>query len=277
MSAFDRLLNTEILGDAWKQILLRFKQGQIGQLMTFKPIEVYNASLPYDLDGAHMDVEFKAYVENVLQKRFKSAVSILSLDFSGLGTSVLNYNCHVTVKVNMDYANMGKYLRDQFANHPFDLFEGKVSLTFYDFRTSYDGQLLTVEIPMHIDAKYKGFKLSENLSILAKGKIKYKPSSYTVSVEDISYTIKTGSRILQGVNLWYYQQIIAALEDFMQFNIKQELDDGLKLAREKLEEYEDEVAFVSGEIDSLELERIELQPEKGVGVFLAEGKIKLMQ
>jgi hypothetical protein len=277
MSAFDRLLNTEILGDAWKQILQRFRQGQLGQLMSMQPIEVYNATLPYELDGAHMNVEFKAYVENVLQKRFKNAVSLLSLDFSSLGSSVLNYNCNVTVKVNMDYANMGKYLRDQFGNRPFDLFDGQVRLTFYDFRAAFNGQLLEVEIPMRIDARYKALKFSDQPSIVAKGKIKYQPSSYLVSIVDISYTIHSGGWLLQGVNLIYYQQIVAALEDFMQFNIKDELTDGLNLAREKISEYDQEVAFVSGEIDTLELERIEMHPDRGVGVFLAEGKIKLMQ
>lgn len=277
MPAFDRLLSTDILGDAWKQILTRFSEGRLGQLMTLKPIEVYNAVLPYELDGAKLEVELKAYVENVLQKRFKNAVSILSLDFSGLGSDVLNYNCHVSVKVSMDYDNMGQYLTDQFANRPYELFDGRVELTLQRFRAWYDGRLLAVEIPLSVVARHKKFSYSGDATILAKGKIRFQPSTHVVSVIDISYTLSQSSRALRVVNLLYYQQIIAALEDFLQFSIRGELDEGLALAKAKIADYEKEVAFVSGEIDSLELERIELNADTGSGVFLAEGRIKLMQ
>lgn len=277
MAAFDRLLNTDILSDAWKQILRKFSEGRLAQLMTLKPIEVYNTTLSHELDGAHLNLDFKAYVENVLQKRLSNAFSLFTLDFNSIGQSVLNYNCHVSVKVRMDYENMGAYMREQFANQPFELFDGQVTLEFFDFKPSYDGRLLVVKIPMQVTAKYKFFNRTAQLEILAKGKVRYQASTHNISIVDISYTIQTADILVKGVNLAYYPKIIAALEDFMQFNIEGELKNGLELAKGKVQEFSKESSFVSGEIETLELERIVLGKEEGFGVFLAEGKIKLMQ
>lgn len=275
MPALDRLLDSNILGDAWQQILSSFREGRIGQLISMKPIEVYDTTLPYDLDGAHIEVELKAYVENILQKRFQNAISILTFDFSSLGNDVMNYDCHVTVKVNMDYENMGVYLSHQFANRPFSLFDGKLELTILSFKLNYDDMLVSAEIPLRIKASHKKLKHTGFVTVLAKGKIRYQPSMYKVSVVDISYVAQTNNVIIKGANLIYYREIINALEDFLQFNIKDELLHGLEQAQRKIDVYNKETPLVQGEIETLELERIELQEEKATGIFLAEGKIKL--
>lgn len=275
MPAFDRLLNSNILGDAWQQILSGFREGRIGQLISMKPIEVYNTTLPYDLDGAHIEVELKAYVENILQKRFQNAISILTFDFSSLGHDVMNYDCHVSVKVNMDYENMGLYLNQQFANKPFSLFEGKLELTILSFKLNYTDKLVSAEIPLKIKATHKKLKHTGFVTVLAKGKIRYQPALYKISVVDISYVAQTRNVLIKGANLIYYRDVINALEDFLQFNIKDELHHGLQLAQGKIDVYNKETPLVQGEIETLELERIELQEEKATGIFLAEGKIKL--
>lgn len=276
MPAFDRLLDSDILSDAWKQVLTKFREGRLAQLMTLKPIEVYNATIPYDLDGAHLEVEFKAFVENILQKRFQNALSFLTLDFGQLGSDVLHYNCHVTVRVNMDYQNMGNYLNHQYANRTFHLLDNRIELTILNFKLGYADQLITAEIPLRIKANYKKLRHTGLITVLAKGKLKYQPALYKVSVVDISYSTLTKNILLKGTNLIYYSRIIQALEDFMQFNIKEELDNGLKLAKEKLTTFNEETPLVQGEMDTLELERIELLDEKASGVFLAEGKIKII-
>jgi|GEM_PF-3676709 len=277
MPAFDRILHSDIIGQVWRRILLKFREGKLAQLMTLKPIQVYNEEMPYELDGAHLEVQIEAHLENIIQKPIQRAFDILSMDFKGIGEGILNYTVSVDVEVKMDYENMGIYLRNQYANQQHRILDDQIGLTFHDFILKNKGDLLEVTIPMKIDARYKILKYSGEIEILAKGRIEYDHTTYMISVVDISYTVITESWVFRIANVLYYRDIVNALEEFLQFNIRDELDSGLAMLQEKVEEYNDEFTFLSGKVKALDLNKIEMFPEEAVGTFHVDGRIRLLR
>ncbi|HUH73432.1 MAG TPA: DUF4403 family protein [Chitinophagales bacterium] len=276
MPALERILTSDIISEIWKSIIYRIKDGKIVQLMTLKPIEVYDETMPYEIDGANLKVDVKAYLENLLQKPIQRAFDFLSMDFKNMDTEFLSYKINVKADVCMDYENLGIYLSHQFSNKQYWILDDRIGLLFSDFKLSRKNNQLEVIVPMRIDAKYKALHYDGHADVFARGNIVYDPASTIIKITDISYVATSDKFILRMVNLIYYNDIIEALEDFMQFDIREELNEGLELLRTEVKKYDEEIKLVSGRVDSLRLNRLELLPEGGKGYLELNGKIKLL-
>ncbi len=276
MPALNKILTSDIISEIWKSIILRIKDGKIVQLMTLKPIEVYDETMPYEIDGADLKVDVKAYLENLLQKPIQRAFDFLSLDFKNMDKSLFSYNINVKADVCMDYKNLGIYLKKQFADKQYWILDDRIGLLFQDFKLSLKNNQLEVIVPMRIDAKYKALHYDGHADVFARGNIVYDPVSTIIKITNISYVATSEKFILRMVNLMYYNDIIQALEDFMQFNIQPELDEGLERLRKEVKKYDEEIKFVSGKVDILKLNRLELLPEGGKGYLQLKGRIKLL-
>lgn len=276
MPAFDRILHSDIIGLVWKKILLRIRDGKLMQLMTLKPIQVYKDKMPYDLEGAHLDVDIDAHIENLIQKPIQRAFDILSMDFKSMDKNILSYGISVDVDVKMDYKNMGIYLSKQFADQQFWILDDHIGLTFHDFKLNMKNRQLEVIIPLRIDAQYKKLNYNGEAEIFARGNIVYDPVNTLIKVKDISYVATSDKWILRMANLLYYKEIVNALEEFLQFDIKDELFEGLDLLKKEVENYNRELTLLSGKVSALTLNHVNLSPEGGNANFHVEGRVKLL-
>lgn len=275
MPALDRILHSEIIGLAWKKILLRLRDGKLMQLMTLKPIQVFDEEMPYVLDGAQMKVDIDAHLENFIQKPIQRAFDILSMDFKSSG-AMLSYNISVDVNVRMDYQNMSIYLNNQFANKQYWILDDKIGLLFHEFKLNMKNKQLEVIVPMTIDARYKKLNYSGEAEVFARANIIYDPLNMRIKITDISYVATSEKWILRLVNLFYYKEIVAALEEFLQFDIQDELNEGLELLQKEVERYNDEFTLLSGKASALKLNKIDIHPEGAAANLHIDGRVKLL-
>ena len=154
--------------------------------------------------------------------------------------------------------------------------DDKIGLLFSDFKMSMKNNQLEVIVPMRIDAKYKKLHYDGHADVFARGNIVYDPVSMIIKITDISYVATSEKFILRMVNILYYQDIVQALEDFMQFEIRDEMNDGLVLLKKEVLKYDEEIKLVSGEVKTLKLNQLWLLPEGAKANLQIEGKIKLL-
>jgi hypothetical protein len=276
MPALDRILSSDLIIEIWKKIILNIKDGKLVQLMTLKPIEVYDETIPYEIDGAELKADVQAHLENLIQKPIQRAFDFLSFDFKNMDKNLFSYKISVEANVCMDYKNMSIYLSHQFSNKQYWILDDRIGLLFSDFKLSMKNNQLEVIVPLRIDAKYKMLNYNGSADVFARGNIVYDPVSMIIKITDISYVATSDKFILRMVNLIYYQDIIQALEGFMQFDIRDELNDGLVLLKKEVLKYDEEISLVSGEVNVLTLNQLWLLPDGAKANLGIEGRIKLM-
>lgn len=277
MPAFDRILHSDIIGLVWRKVLQKLRDGKLLQLMTLKPIQVYNEQMPFELDGAHMNVDISAHLENLIQKPIQRAFDLLSMDFkSAEDNKILSYSISVDANVKMDYENMAIYLKNQFANHEYRILDDKIGLTFYDFKLQKKNHQLEIIIPMHINARYRKLNYNGDAEIFARGNIVYEPTNTLVKIIDISYVATSDKFLLRMANMIYYKDIIEALEEFLQFDIKEELEEGMVKLKSEVDEYNHELTLLSGEVSALRLNYIQLLENGAHANFHVDGRIRLL-
>lgn len=279
MSVFERLMDSNIMGDAWKKVIGSFRGGKLNQLVTMKPIDIYHETHEYEIDTAHISVEINGFVENLLQKRLQNAFQIFNLEFLRVDKSNerLSYHCHVILTAKVDYENAGNYLNFHFANKEYRLFEDRMALTFLEFKPKVVNRKVYMEIPMRASWKTAGiFTLRANIIVHATGIIRFEPTNHNVLVTEIDFIYTSKNVLLPFVNYIYHKDIIDALENFLQFDIKEDLEKAMSKAQEQLDKFSEETPLISGYLEHLEMERIDLKDNVAEAIFLAEGKIQLM-
>jgi hypothetical protein len=278
MSVFERLMDSNIMGDAWKKVIGSFRGGKLNQLVTLKPIEIYHETHEYEMDTANISVEINGFVENIIQRRLQNAFQLFNLEFLKVANTNerLSYHCHVILKAKVDYENVGNYLNFNFANKKYLLFDDRMELTFLEFKPKVVNRKVYMEIPMVASWKTKFITLTAHLIVHATGIIKYEPSKFTVAVTEIDFTYSSKNILLPFVNMIYHNDIIEALEDFLQFDIKEDLEQAMSKAQGQLDKFSEETPLISGHLEHLEMERIDLKDQLAEAIFLAEGKIQLM-
>lgn len=276
MAAIDRILGSGMLSEIWKLIFQRLSEGKIVQLVTLQPIEVYNGSMTHDIDGAHMDIDIVAHVENAIQKPLKHALDLFTLDFKQKKYQFLTYKINVDVDVKMDFLNIGTYLNHQFAQKQYWVYDDQIGLFFKEFKLSMKNNQLQVESPMLLEGKYKKLEYKGEAEVFARGNVVYNPYSKKIKITNISYVATSEKWLLRMVSLIYYNSIIEAMEDFLQFDIQDELNDGLKMLQDEVQEFDDELPLISGEAKTLNLDWIQLHDTGATARFNIKGNVKLL-
>ncbi|MCO5247942.1 MAG: DUF4403 family protein [Chitinophagales bacterium] len=275
MPVLDKILDSALFSNIWKEVIARAGKGKLVQLITLKPISVYKGQMNFELDETQLTADIDASIENLLQKPIQRAFDLFSLDFKS--ATDFSYHIKVDVLVKMNYANIRKYLNQQFANEQYWILDDRVGLTFYDFNIQWKDNHLSIDIPMKIDAKYKRLKYSGNAEVTATGRINYYPNTKQVKIERISYVATSDKWILRLVNLVYYFDIKEALEDFLQFDISNELVEGLKKLQKEVENFnKEELSILEGEVSSINLKKINFDPNGGSAYILVEGRAGLL-
>jgi hypothetical protein len=154
MNIFERVIQGSVFGDVWHQVQqYLFNEKRWIQLLSLKPIEIYTTKTDIELDGAKVDLDIKAFIENIVQKRISNARNYLSLGFLSWKSNRQTYNFKVIVKAKTDYKSIGNFFTHHFANKKYDIEENVYAISLKEFIVKNKGTKVQIEVPFTIFAK----------------------------------------------------------------------------------------------------------------------------
>ena len=69
MAIFESILGHNVFYEFWKQVQeYLFSKSRIFQLVTFKPIEIYNEKIELEVDTAKIKLHIRSSIENLMQR-----------------------------------------------------------------------------------------------------------------------------------------------------------------------------------------------------------------
>ncbi len=277
MAAFDKYLSREVIGKAWGQIQksLVSDDGRLRQLLSLKPINLYDKSTSFEASGAVVKMEIKSYLENLLTKRAKSGIKLWPF---GWGTQdSLNYKFNVVVNGKMDYPNMEIWVRNNFKGKLFEFRDGRYHLKLREVkRIKSEDKKLVFNLDLLGSVKIWKFRFkTKSILNLAVEPI-YDPKNHIIKVKDIDYSFETPNLLLKILDKYYHDAFQEYLEEIIEISIKEDLFSARIQAQDIMNEHQKDVKLIfNGILKDLEMERIEVQ-QKGIqAVFLAQGSIQL--
>jgi hypothetical protein len=275
MSLIDHFLKEEIIMQAWQQLQrMLSSEGRFRQLISLRPIELYNTSTKFEVDGAIIEIEMESFLENIIQKRIDHAANLLAL-----GKWVLNesraYNFHVVVTARIDYNNAAIYLNNHFAGKDYYFDNNKYHLHIEQIRLREEKHVVIADVDAH------GYVKSGFLTKKAKGTMVihahpvYINDKSLFSTRDLNYHIRHTDLLTRGISWWWHNDIRTLLQHTLEYPLEEDLFNGRVMAQEEMNRHQKQPTFwVNGMLTSLSLERIYYDQEGLQAVLLARGKLE---
>jgi hypothetical protein len=276
MNIFERVIQGSVFGDVWHQVQqYLFNEKRWIQLLSLKPIEIYTTKTDIELDGAKVDLDIKAFIENIVQKRISNARNYLSLGFLSWKTNRQTYNFKVIVKAKTDYKSIGNFFTHHFANKKYDIEENIYAISLKEFIVKNKGTKVQIEIPFTIYAKRWYLKKQYEGKAIFLCSIIFNDPNYSIRTRNLSYTIESKSMLLKWIDKLYHKQILDFLNNFLVYDFKEELYIAKLQAQEQLNDFQVERDWIHGNILNIDLERITIDHDALRAVFLANGKLEV--
>jgi hypothetical protein len=276
MNIFERVIQGSVFGDVWHQVQqYLFNEKRWIQLLSLKPIEIYTTKTDIELDGAKVDLDIKAFIENIVQKRISNARNYLSLGFLSWKSNRQTYNFKVIVKAKTDYKSIGNFFTHHFANKKYDIEENIYAISLKEFIVKNKGTKVQIEIPFTIYAKRWYLKKQYEGKAIFLCSIIFNDPNYSIRTRNLSYTIESKSMLIKWIDKLYHKQILDFLNNFLVYDFKEELYIAKLQAQEQLNDFQVERDWIHGNILNIDLERITIDHDALRAVFLANGKLEV--
>jgi hypothetical protein len=276
MNIFERVIQGSVFGDVWHQVQqYLFNEKRWIQLLSLKPIEIYTTKTDIELDGAKVDLDIKAFIENIVQKRISNARNYLSLGFLSWKTNRQTYNFKVIVKAKTDYKSIGNFFTHHFANKKYDIEENIYAISLKEFIVKNKGTKVQIEVPFTIYAKRWYLKKQYEGKAIFLCSIIFNDPNYSIRTRNLSYTVESKSMLLKWIDKLYHKQILDFLNNFLVYDFKEELYIAKLQAQEQLNDFQVERDWIHGNILNIDLERITIDHDALRAVFLANGKLEV--
>ena len=273
MSVLEKLFTPEIATAAFKQLREHLSSKKVRQLMTGKPIEVHEGESIVEIDTATIHLQYKSYLENLIQRRISKALNFFNLDFNSRAG---DYKFQVVIRAMMHYSDICNFLKFHFANRPYLLMDDTVTLLLDDFSISEKNNNLMVSIPFHGKYERKWVAIHGKGVIHIEGNIKYISNKYIVEPQNIDYTITTRNMIIKYIDYKYHTILLDNIKSILTVNIEEELFSAKIAAQEQINDIQAQQRWVSGIISSMDLERFSLKSNGIQAVFVADGDLQLL-
>ena len=277
MATYDRYTSREVVGRVWQQIQksLVSDDGRLRQLLSLKPINLYDKATSFETSGAVVKMEIKSYLENLLTKRAKSGINLWPF---GWGTQdSLNYKFNVVVDGKMDYPNMEIWIRNNFKDKLYAFRNGRYHLKLRDVKriSSRDKKLILV-LDLFGSIRIWKFRFKQKSVLTLEMDPIYDPKNYIIRAKNVDYNFETPNLLLKVLDKYYHDDFKEYIEEIIEVSIKEDLFSARIQAQEVMNQHQkDEKLIFNGILKDLEMERIEIQ-QKGIkAVFLAQGNIQL--
>ena len=274
MTIFERVLGGTLFYNFWTKVQQYvFSEGRFMQLITLKPIEVYKDTTSMEIDTAHVTLDIRCQVENLMQRRIDRTLNLLTRSLTEDTGS--NYNFDIIIKARMNYEEISKFFNFHFGNQSYDIEKNRYRLHIQEFAFSNQGTKAVVDFPFTLDAKWWIFRKTFKGTASLKGSINFHQPRYFIKTRNLQYTLETESTILRWIDRFYHKDLIAFLGEFLQYNFREELFHAKVEAQQQLHTLQNQSSWISGTIHELDLERMTIESDGLHAIFLAEGKLQL--
>jgi hypothetical protein len=277
VNIFERVIQGSIFRDIWRQVREQlFSEKKWYQLLTLKPIEIYTTQTNMEIDGAKVDLDIKAYIENIVRKRIANVKNYLSLDFLSWTNNHAAYKFKIIIKAKTDYKSVGNFFNHHFANEKYDIEENKYAILLKEFIVnSSNNAKAQIEIPFIIYANKWYLKKQYEGKAIFLCSLMFDNATFTIKTRNLSYTTVSKSLLIKWIDRIYHQKIIAFLDSFLVYDYKEELYLAKLHAQEELDSFQVDKSWIHGNILDLDLEQITIDYDALRGVFLANGKLEV--
>lgn len=277
MSLFESLLGGSIFVDFWKQVQQYiFSGGRLRQLITLKPIEIYDTDTELEIDTAKIQLSISSSVENLVQRRIERTINFLTLNLGENQKNLASYNFDIKIKAFMSYEEVDKFFNLHFANQTYPIEEGKYYIFIQQFNFSNEGDKAAVQVQFMVESKRWLWKKKMYGSATLKGYLMHYKDECVIKTRNLHYELNTDSFVLNAADQFYHQEIIDFLKDLIQYNFKEELSHAKNQAQSEIDSYQSQNSWINGNINDLALENITLHPDGARALFFAKGKLHLI-
>lgn len=293
MAIFESVLSDNIFYDFWKQVQqYLFSQNRIFQLISFKPIVIYDEKISLEFDTAKIDLHIKSTLENLMQRGIDRT---LSLFINNRLTDKKNfqYDFDVVIEAHVTFPNVSNFFNFHFSNQTFPLDEvpeenpkkpkksdkieqNKYNITLGKFDFFNKGSQLAANLTFDVDANWKYLKQKANGEINASAFIEYQPENYLIKTRSLSYELDSKNVILNGIDKYYHEQIIEQLQELLQYTFEEELQKVKENAQQQIDSLQEQSSWISGTLNTFVVDKILIDSDGVRATLLANGFIDLI-
>jgi hypothetical protein len=276
VNIFERVVGGSVFGDVWHQFQqYLFNEKRWLELLSFKPIEIYTTKTDIEVDGAKIDLNIKAYIENIVQKRISNVRSYLTLGFLDWKINRQAYKFDVIIKAKAEYDSVANFFNHHFANQKYEIEENKYEILLKEFKIKSNGIKAQIDVPFVIHTHKWYLKKTYDGVATFNCSLVFNDPVFTIRTRNLSYTISTNSFLLRWIDSIYHTQIIDFLNSFLTYNFREELYLIKLQAQNQLNDFQVEKKWIQGNITDVQLERITIDKDALRGVFLANGRLEV--
>lgn len=273
MSVLEKLVAPEMIMSAFRQMREHLFSKKMRQLMTGKAIEVYEGESSFEVDTAIIHLHFKAYLENIINKRISKALTFFNMGFNAKPE---DYNFQVVINATLDFQNIRNFLNFHFSKKKYSLLDDSVSLVLEDFIIREHHGKILADIPFWSSYKNSWLTVEGKGTMQLEGLVRYRSEKFLVHTEDLDFDISTKNLIIKYINRRYHHILLEAINDLLKIDVQEDLFLAKIAAQEQINNYQSQSSWVSGIINNLDLERYAVKNDGIHAVFVADGQLQLL-
>ena len=273
----EKKLSEKIASRAWAQVqkMALADNKQMRQLVSLKPIEIYDSNSSIVIDDARVDFKIKTYLENMIQKRINSEKRWYNIGSWGSAES-LRYNFNVVINSSMDYENANVYLNNNFSAQCFVFDGGRYRLTPIAFEVSEARKKLHVESALTGSVRLGPFRFATKGRMICEFTPVYDAKLKVIKVKQLDYQIRTRNLVLKLLDRIYHLPFKDFLEEIIELPVEELMFSAKIKAQEEINKHQQNPRYIfNGVLNDVELERINLTEEEINAVFLINGNMLL--
>lgn len=273
MSVLEKLVAPEMVMSAFRQMREHLFSKKMRQLVTGKAIEVYEGESTFEVDTAFIHLHFKAYLENIINKRISKALNFLNMGFSNKPE---DYTFQVVINATLDYQNIRNFLNFHFANKKYPLLDDTVTLQLEDFVIREHHGKILADIPFWGRYSNRWLSIEGKGTVLLQGQVRYRSEKFLVHTEDLDFDIVTHNWIIKYINWRYHHILLDAIKDLLKIEVQEDLFLAKIAAQEQINNYQSQNSWVNGIINNLDLERYAVKNDGIHAIFVADGQLQIL-
>lgn len=120
-------------------------------------------------------------------------------------------------------------------------------------------------------------KAQNDRKAIFSGSVNFHQPKFNVKTRNLDYVLETKSTILKIIDWFYHGQLIDFLQNFLQYNFKDDLELAKVEAQKQIDSFQNQTNWINGVLNDVDLERITIENDGVHAVFLAEGKLHFLR
>ena len=293
MAILESVFGNNIFYDFWKQVQqYLFSKSRIFQLISFKPIVIYDEKITLEFDTAKINLHIKSTLENLIQRGIDRTFSLF-INNRLTDKKTFQYDFDVVIEAHITFPEVSKFFNFHFSDQTFPLDEepeenqkeskpnekieqNKYNITLGKFDFFNKGSQLAANLTFDVDANWKYLNHKANGEITASAFIEYQPENYLIKTRSLSFELDSKNVILNGIDKYYHEQIIEQLQELLQYTFEEELQKVKENAQEQIDSLQEQSSWISGTLNTFVVDKILIDSDGVHATVLADGFIDLI-